>query len=183
MVCPPSSAPGSATLPEIETPRLRLRRLVADDAPQVRALLNEPSFLAHIGDRGVRSDEDARRYIEHGPQAMYERHGFGLWHVSLRDGGEFIGMCGLLRRDHLPAVDIGYALLPQFWGAGFAFEAASATLRQAAEKFRLPRVVAIVSPHNTGSIRLLEKLGMTYERQHLAPEGDEVALYGITLRA
>lgn len=183
MVFPPSSAPGSAILPEIETPRLRLRRLVADDAPQVRALLNEPSFLANIGDRGVRTDEDARRYIEQGPQAMYERHGFGLWHVSLRDSGEFIGLCGLLRRDSLPDADIGYALLPEFWGAGFAVEAASATLRHAAERFHLARVVAIVSPHNTASMRLLEKLGMKYERQHLAPEGDEVALYGITLRA
>lgn len=181
MVCRSSNDRGLAIPPEFETARLTLRRLVPADAPFVRELLNEPSFIANIGDRGVRTDEDARRYLLEGPQAMYERHGFGLWHLSLKETGEPIGMCGLLRRDSLPGVDIGYALLPRYWGAGLAFEAAAATLRHAAEKFRLPRVFAIVAAHNTASIRLLEKSGMRFERMHRAPEGDEVLLYGVDL--
>jgi RimJ/RimL family protein N-acetyltransferase len=158
-----------------------LRRLRFDDAPFLVKLLNEPSFLQNIGDRGVRNVEDAHRYLRDGPHAMYEEYGFGLWHVALRDGAP-VGMCGLLKRDNLPDVDLGYAFLPQFWGQGFAHEAAAATLRHGAQKFGLTRVVAVVSADNAGSIRVLEKLGMTFERMFTMREGEpDVRLYGRSL--
>ena len=171
-----------AILPELETPRLVLRRLELDDAPFVLRLLNEPSFIENIGDRGVRSIADAQRYLREGPLAMYERYGFGLWHTARKSDGAAVGMCGLLRRDNLPDVDIGYAYLPEFWGQGFAFEAAEATLRAAATSFGLKRVIGVVSEGNAGSIRVLEKLGMTFERMFpMNPGEPEVRLYGRAL--
>ena len=137
-----------AILPEFETQRLILRRLDFDDAPFVLRLLNEPSFIENIGDKGVRSLEDARGYLREGPMAMYERYGFGLWHVARKADGLGLGMCGLLRRDILPDVDIGYAYLPEAWGQGYAFEAAQATLRHAAGKFGLRRLIGVVSVGN-----------------------------------
>jgi RimJ/RimL family protein N-acetyltransferase len=96
------------------------------DAAFVVELLNDPSFLQHIGDKGVRTEADACRYLETGPLASYARHGFGLLRVGLRESGEPVGMCGLLKRDWLPDPDIGFALLPRFWRRGYALEAASA---------------------------------------------------------
>ena len=182
MDCRPSSARGLAILPELETERLTLRRLTLDDAPFVATLYNEPSFLANIGDRGVRNAEDAQRFLRDGPLAMYARHGFGLWHVSRRADGVAIGTCGLLKRDTLPDVDIGYAYFPAFWGQGYAFEAVAGTLRHAVRAFGLRRVVGVVSQGNTASIRVLEKAGMRYERMHaMDPDEPEVCLYAIDL--
>jgi RimJ/RimL family protein N-acetyltransferase len=171
-----------AILPELETARLSLRRLTADDAPFMVALYNEPSFLENIGDRGVRNVDDAQRFLRDGPLAMYARHGFGLWHVSRRADGVAIGLCGLLKRDTLPDVDIGYAFFPAFWGQGYAFEAVAATLAHAARAFGLQRVVAVVSRDNKGSIRVLEKAGMRFERMHaMEPNEPEVCLYALAL--
>ena len=181
MVCPHSSDRGLAIRPELETPRLILRRLEFADAPFLVKLLNEPSFIQNIGDRGVRSIADAHRYLHEGPMAMYDRFGFGLWHTATRDGVP-AGLCGLLKRDILPDVDVGYAFLPQFWGQGLAYEATSATLRHGAKKFGLRRVIGIVSEGNAGSIRVLEKLGLTFERMVVVREGEpEVRLYGRSL--
>lgn len=182
MVCRVSSGPALATLPELETARLTLRSLDFDDAPFLVGLLNQPSFLANIGDRGVRNIEDAHRYLREGPMAMYESFGFGLWHVARRQDGVPMGMCGLLKRDILPDVDLGYAFLPEFWGQGFAFEAAEATVRHAAKKFALRRVIGVVSEGNQGSIRVLEKLGMSFERMvSMRPDEPDVRLYGRSL--
>jgi [ribosomal protein S5]-alanine N-acetyltransferase len=182
MAFPPSSAPGLAILPELETPRLVLRRLEFTDAAFIARLLNEPSFLENIGDRGVRTEADAPRYLREGPMAMYAKYGFGLWHVSLKSDGTPIGMCGLLKRDTLPDADIGYAYFPEHWGKGYAFEAAEATLRHGADKFGLRRVIAVVSDGNAGSIRVLEKAGMQFERMHsMRPDEPDVRLYGRTL--
>jgi len=168
--------------PELETPRLSLRRFVFDDAPFVVELLNQPSFLQNIGDRGVRNVEDAHRYLRDGPMAMYEKFGFGLWRASRRSDGAFVGMCGLLKRDSLPDVDVGYAFLPEHWGQGYAFEAANATVGHGARKFGLGRIVGVVSDHNTASIRVLEKVGMRYERMvPLRPDEPEVRLYAVDL--
>lgn len=173
-----------AILPELQTERLTLRRLTFDDAPFLVLLLNQPSFLAQIGDRGVRTVDDARRYLRDGPMAMYERYGFGLWHVSRKTDGAAIGLCGLLRRDNLPDVDVGYALLPEFWGNGYALEAVSATLRHAAQKFGLERVIAVVSDGNVASTRVLEKAGLRFERKASLRAGEpEVLLYGRSLTA
>jgi ribosomal-protein-alanine N-acetyltransferase len=173
-----------AILPELETTRLTLRRLTVEDAPFLVRLLNQPSFLANIGDRGVRTIDDAHRYLRDGPLAMYERTGFGLWLLSRRSDGAAIGLCGLLRRENLPDVDVGYALLPEYWGNGFAFEAVSATLRHAAYKFALTRVIAVVSEGNAASIRVLEKAGLRYERSVTLQVGEpQVRLYGRSLTA
>ena len=171
-----------AILPEIETPRLILRRLQFDDAPFVIALLNEPSFIENIGDRGVRSVEDAHRYLREGPMAMYESYGFGLWHTARKSDGASVGMCGLLKRDILPDVDVGYAFFPAFWGQGFAQEATVATLQHASRKFGIKRVIGVVSEGNAGSMRVLEKLGMSFERMFSMREDEPpVRLYGRTL--
>ena len=156
----------------LETERLVLRRVTTDDAPFILELLNEPSFLEFIGDKGVRNLEDARNYILTGPVASYERFGFGLNLVLLKTDDTPIGMCGLLKRDSLPDVDVGYALRPAFWGKGYAFEAASAVLAHGRETFGLRRIVAIISPDNVGSKALLEKLGLRYE-ETLRLSGDK----------
>jgi RimJ/RimL family protein N-acetyltransferase len=171
-----------ATPPELETARLTLRRLEFDDAPFLVGLLNQPSFLANIGDRGVRDVDDAHRYLREGPMALYEKFGFGLWHVARRADGAAIGICGLLRRDILPDVDLGYAFVPEYWGQGYAFEAAQATLQHALRKFGLTRVIGVVSPGNHRSIRVLEKLGMSFERMvSMRPNEPDVRLYGRSL--
>ena len=170
-----------AILPELETSRLILRRLEFDDAEFIVRLLNEPSFIENIGDKGVRSIEDAHRYLREGPMAMYEKHGFGLWHTARKSDGSSIGMCGLLKRDNLPDVDIGYAFLPEYWGMGYAIEATEATMRHGASKFRLRRIIAVVSQGNAQSIRVLEKLGMTHEGMFaMRPDEPDVRLYGRT---
>ena len=163
----------------IETERLSLLYLAADDAPFILELVNQPSWLRFIGDKGVRTLDDARRYIAEGPQAMYARHGLGLYRVDLKPEGKPIGLCGLIRRDTLDDVDIGFAFLPDYWGRGYAHEAAAATMAYGRTVLRLPRIVAIVSPDNQASIRLLEKLGLRYERNlRLAEGADEVKLFG-----
>jgi RimJ/RimL family protein N-acetyltransferase len=148
----------------IETERLALRRLTADDAAFVRELVNEPSWIRFIGDRGVRTLEDARAYLEKGPLAMYRRHGFGLWVVEVRETGEATGLCGLIKRDALEDVDIGFAFLPRFWRRGYALESARAVLAYGRETLELQRIVAITSPDNDASIRLLEKIGLHFEQ-------------------
>lgn len=167
-----------AILPELETERLSLRRFRLEDAPHVVELLNQPSFLANIGDRGVRNVDDAHRYLREGPMAMYEKYGFGLWRVARRSDDVFVGMCGLLKRDILPAVDVGYAFLPEHWGQGYAFEAASATIELGARRFGLDRIIGVVSDHNAASIRVLEKAGLRFERMYpMHPGEPEVRLY------
>src|SRR5262245_8975490 len=147
----------------METPRLILRRLELGDAPFILELLNDPSFLRYIGDKGVRNLDDAREYIRTGPMASYERFGFGLFLTALREGGVPIGICGLLKRDSLEDVDVGFAFLPQYWSKGYAFESASAVLAYGRQELGLGRIVAITNPDNTASMRLLGKLGLQFE--------------------
>jgi RimJ/RimL family protein N-acetyltransferase len=162
----------------LETERLILRHFNPTDAPFILALLNEPSFLRYIGDKKVRTLDDARQYILNGPGASYERHGFGLYQVELKDSHTPIGMCGLLKREELPQPDIGFAFLPDFWNKGFAFEAAAAVLTDARERLQLNRILAIVNPDNEASIRLLQKLGLRFEGNlKLAADRDEIKLF------
>src|SRR4051812_35177350 len=166
----------------LETDRLRLRRLSVDDVDFILRLLNEPSFIQNIGDKGVRSIEDARAYILNGPIASYEKFSFGLYLVETKESGAPAGICGLLQRDVLEDVDIGYALVPEFWSRGYALEAASGVMSYASRELRLKRVVAITNPDNEGSIRLLEKLGFRYERMVRMTEGAaEIRLYAFEL--
>ena len=163
----------------LETNRLRLRKVSLEDANFILRLLNEPSFLQNIGDKGVRSLEDARAYISTGPIASYARFGFGLWMLETKDQEIPIGLCGLLKRDALEDVDIGYALLPEFWSKGYALESASAVVDYGRDKLRLKRLVAITSPDNESSIRLLEKIGFRFEKMvRLSENAPEIKLFG-----
>jgi len=153
-----------------ETPRLRLRYLSPDDAAFIVELLNQPEFIRNIGDREVRSLEDARRYIRSGTVTGYEQLGFGLYLVELQDGAIPIGICGLLKRDYLDDVDVGFALSERFRNRGYAFEAACAVMRYGQQVLGLGRIVAITSPDNHASIKLLRRLGLEFERNIRVPE-------------
>lgn len=161
----------------LETQRLVLRRLTLNDAEFIFRLVNDPSWLRFIGDKNVHDLDGARRYLREGPLDMYERFGFGLYRVEERETGTPAGMCGLIKRDTLPDADVGYAFLPEFRGKGYAFEAASAVLDHGHRVFGLTRILAIVSPDNAGSIRVLEKAGMKLERQMELRPGDPVKLF------
>lgn len=160
------------------TPRLRVRALTAADAAFIVTLLNEASFIRNIGDRGVRTVEDALAYLSGGPLASYARHGFGLCAVDLAADGRPIGICGLLQRDTLPAPDIGFAFLPQYWSRGYAYEAALAVTADAHTRLGLDTLLAIVNPDNGSSIRLLERLGFRFDRMfRLHDDGPELKLF------
>ena len=166
----------------LETERLFLRQLTTDDAGFILELLNDPAFIQNIGDRKVRTLEEACSYILNGPMKSYDKNGFGLYLVVLKETNESIGMCGLIRRDTLEDVDIGYALLPDFWAKGYAVEAARATKTYAKEVIGLKRIVAIVDPANAGSIRVLEKLGLRFETMvRLSADDIELKLFGVEL--
>ena len=152
-----------------ETQRLLLRQLELDDAAFILELLNEPSFLANIGDKGVRDLAGARQYISLGPRASYAEHGFGLFLVQLKADATPMGICGLIKREGLDAPDIGYAFLPRFWSQGYAIEAASAVMIYAQETLGLSRIVAITAPENHASIRVLNKLGLRFDRMIQLP--------------
>jgi RimJ/RimL family protein N-acetyltransferase len=162
----------------LRTTRLELRHLEPEDAAFVLDLFNQPSFVRNIGDRGIRDPDDARRYVREGPGASYARHGFGLWGVQPRAGGELLGICGLVRRDYLEDVDVGFAFLPQHWSRGYALESATAVLGHARDVLGIRRIAAIVSPGNSRSISVLERLGLRHER-NLVPPGaaGEVMLF------
>jgi RimJ/RimL family protein N-acetyltransferase len=156
----------------IETPRLRLRRVGAEDDAFILELLNEPAYIRNIGDRGLRTREDARRYIAERFVRSYDTHGFGLYVVEPRAGGEPLGISGLVKRDSLPDVDIGYAFLQRHWGRGYALEAARAVLRHAQHDLGLKRLVAITAPDNEGSMAVLRKIGLRFEKVLQLPEGE-----------
>jgi [ribosomal protein S5]-alanine N-acetyltransferase len=162
----------------VETGRLRLRELASVDAAFIVELLNDPDFMTYVGDRGVRTPEDARRYIASGPVASYSRHGFGLYVVELKTPAVAAGLCGLLRRDTHPDVEIGFALLPRFRRCGYTLEAARAVMRLALGPLGLTRIVALAAPGNLGSIRILEALGLAFERVvNFAEDGSESRLF------
>ena len=166
----------------LETERLILRRLSVDDGAFILGLLNDPAWLRFIGDKGVRNLEDARNYIVTGPMDMYARLGFGLYLTERKSDAAPIGICGLIKRDALEDVDIGFAFLPDFRGKGYAREAAAAVMEHARSAFGLGRLVAITSPGNEASIRLLEKLGLRFEATvSLAGDSYDVSLYATNL--
>jgi [ribosomal protein S5]-alanine N-acetyltransferase len=162
----------------IETEHLRLRLFTLEDDAFILELVNEPSFVRFIGDKRVRSLEDARRYIRTGPLESYTRHGFGMYVVNLKDGDIPIGMCGLLKREALKDADVGFAYLPRFQTRGYGFEAATAVLAYARHVLGLTRIAAIVKPENAVSIRLIEKLGLRLEgTARIADFGPEDQLF------
>jgi len=164
----------------IETDRLILCRLTTDDAAFILKLVNDAMFLRHIGDRGVKTLDDARKYILNGPVDSYERFGFGLYLTKLKDGDIPIGICGLLKRDSLEDVDVGFAFLPEYRRKGYAYESASAVLDHGKTILGLNRIIAVTSPDNNRSIKILKKIGLTYrEMIKLTPDEEECKLFGI----
>lgn len=162
----------------IETERLILRELSAEDAEFVLELINEPAWKKNIGDRGIRSAEGAREYILNGPAASYEKFGFGLWLVELKESNESIGICGLIKRETLEDVDIGFAFLERFWSKGYAVESALAVMDYGRDVIGLKRIVAITVPDNLGSIKVLEKIGMRFEKMiRTAQDAEEIKLF------
>lgn len=164
----------------LQTEHLNLRPFTLADAGHIVELLNQPSFIRFIGDRGVRTAAEAEKYLTDGPLKSYEQNGFGLWLVEEKVTHAFVGMCGLIKRPELEDVDIGYALLPEFWGHGLATEACAGVLAYARNHRQLKRLVAIVAPDNVASIRVLEKIGLTFERTMLWPQDkSELSVYAI----
>lgn len=147
----------------LKTDRLILRRLTIDDAEFIFALLNDPAWLRYIGDKNIKSIEDAASYIAKGPMVSYDRFGFGLYLVERKSDAAAIGICGLIQRDTLPDVDIGLAFLPDYRRQGYAFESSVAVLEHGRRDFGLKRIVALTAPDNDDSIRVLKKLGFQFE--------------------
>jgi len=163
----------------LETDRLLLRHFTLDDADFILRLVNDPAFIANIGDRGIRTRDDAATYLTDGPIASYAQHGHGLYLVALKESSEAIGICGLLKRIQFPDIDVGYAFLPEFWSRGFALESATAVVGHARDVLHVNRVIALVSPENARSIKLLEKLGFEFsELRQMRPDGPPTAIYG-----
>jgi ribosomal-protein-alanine N-acetyltransferase len=170
--------------PVLETPRLSLRHLTPADAPFMVELMNEQPYIENIGDRGVRTVADATRYIDEKYTTSYVRNGFGLYLVELMEIAAPIGICGLVKRELLDHPDLGFAYLQRFWSRGYATEAAGATLKHARESLMLPYIYGLVSPKNSRSIRLLERLGLRYVRSFVAAgQPLESHLYGADLKA
>lgn len=160
-------------MPALTTARLTLTPMSPADAPFMLGLLNEPAWLRSIGDRGIRTIDQAREYIEQGSVRSFAQRGFGSFLVRVKTAGIPIGVCGLYQRDYLPDPDIGFAFLPQFTGQGYALESAAATLAHGRTTLNLPRILAITTPANTASIRLLDKLGLRFDRLIRVPTRDE----------
>jgi len=163
----------------IETERLVLDEFSIEDAPFIFALLNTPSWIQAIGNRGVRTLADAQSYISDGALNSYKQHGFGPYLVKLKTNGLPIGLCGLFKRDLVDAPDIGFAFLPDYTGKGYGFESATAVMQYARDVLGLTRIVGITLPTNQYSIRLLEKLGLRFERRIcVRADGEESLLFG-----
>ena len=171
-------ADGRGTMTVATTPRLVLRRVTLADAPFLLKQLNEPSWLRNIGDKGARTLADVEQYIRNGPLEMYRKHGHGMYIIELAAGGQPVGMCGLVRRDGLPEPDIGFALLEEHFGKGYALEAATAVMELARETLGMKRVLAITTVSNDRSGRLLAKLGFREQGMvRLKPDAEELKLY------
>lgn len=157
-----------------ESARLSLREVREEDAPFILEVLTDPDFIINVGDRGVHDLAGARRYITDNLLASYRSHGLGLCLVELRASAQPLGICGLLRRDTHPDVEIGFAFVPRGRGSGYALEAARATMSFGQHSLGVTRVVALTAPHNRRSVQLLARLGFRHERRvRFAAEGPE----------
>ncbi len=166
----------------IETERLNLNAITVDDAELMLAIWNDPAFIRNVMDRGIRTVDEARDAVASGAAKLFEDFGYGPYSMQLKTDGQMIGICGLFRRENLEHPDIGFAVLPEWIGQGFAGEAAIAVRDYACDTLRLPALTAIVSPHNAPSIGLIEKLGMTFERMVTMPgDDDAIRLYSMAL--
>ena len=167
----------------LETERLNLRLLTSNDSAFIVELVNSPGWIKYIGDRNIKTIEQANHYLEEGPLKSYKEHGFGLLLVEDKVTKKSIGMCGLLKRNYLTHVDIGFAFLPSHIGKGFGHEAASATVLWAKDQINLHALCAITMPDNDASIKLLKKIGMEFQKSFTPPASEEVLhLYQISFQ-
>ena len=162
----------------LETERLLLREMTAKDAEFVLELLNTPKFIKYIGDRGVRSAEEAADFIENRYRQSYRDHGYGLYTVELRSGTP-IGICGFVRRDTLPDPDIGFSFLPEYEGQRFGYESAEAMIQYGRHVLDMDRILAITSLDNHGSVGLLNKLGFSEIDKIDTPNGETLRLFSL----
>ncbi|MET1254467.1 GNAT family N-acetyltransferase [Aliikangiella maris] len=158
-----------------KTARLIVREFNLEDAPFVFKLVNEPSWIENIGDKNIHNIDDAKNYLLNGPMKSYRENGFGLYLIELKTTGMPIGMCGLVKREGLDCPDVGYALMPEFWGLGLASEAAKATLDFAKEALSIERVLGVTSVENVGSIRVLEKIGLRFDQIIQLPGSEQLS--------
>jgi [ribosomal protein S5]-alanine N-acetyltransferase len=163
----------------IETKRLFLQEFTTEDSAFMLELLNTPDWIKFIGDRGVRTIEEAEQYLLNGYMKSYQTHGFGFYKVVIKGSNESIGICGIIKRDYLEDVDIGFAFLPQFVGKGYGFEAGRATLAYTFNTLKIKRVIAIVDPENVVSIGLIKRLGLAFEKMIQSDRGEELMLFSI----
>ena len=162
----------------IETERVVLRKFTIDDAAFMLEMLNTPTWLRFIGDRNVKTLEEAENYLLNGNIRSYQEYGFGFYVVVIKETQESIGICGIVKREGLEDVDIGFAFFQQFMGKGYVYEAGSATLNYALNDLKIKKIVAIVDPENVVSIALLKKIGLQFEKMiQLSPKGIELMLF------
>jgi len=179
---PERPAGQTGTPPILTTPRLRLVPFALDHSRFIVRLLNDAGFLRHVGDRKVRTEEQARAYLEAGPIGSFAKHGFGGLLVTRRADGEPLGMCGLFQRDVLDHPDLGYALVGGHTGLGYALEAATAVVADARDRLRLRKLLAITTPDHERSIRVLDALGFAFERKVRLPNDEaELNCYALAL--
>jgi [ribosomal protein S5]-alanine N-acetyltransferase len=163
----------------IETQRLLIRKFTVDDAAFMLELLNTPDWLRFIGDRNVRTLEQAEQYLVNGYMKSYHDYGFGFYVVVIKETQESIGICGIVKREGLEDVDIGFAFFQQFMGNGYGYESASAVLNYALNDLKIKRIVAIVDPKNVVSIALIKKIGLQFEKMiQISPKDIELMLFG-----
>lgn len=165
--------PGTVTKYILETERLSLREFTINDTAFIIELVNTPGWIEFIGDRNIKTIEQAKEYLQNGPIKSYELNGFGLSLVEIKTSKAAIGMCGIIKRDNLVNPDIGFAFLPEFTGKGFAFEMANATMNYAKDILKLPTIFAITIPSNERSIKLLKKIGLKFSRTFTFPDDVE----------
>ncbi len=167
----------------LETDRLTLHEMTLADAGLMLAIWNDPAFVRYVGDRGIRTIDEAEDAMRQGILRLYEEYGYGPYRMTLKDPGDAIGICGLFRRDSLDVPDIGYATLPDYCGRGYAFEAATAVIKHTGTALGIERLIAIISPDNAASIGLIGKLGFEFERMHRMPDADDdVSIYCKSLK-
>jgi RimJ/RimL family protein N-acetyltransferase len=162
----------------LSTERLFLRKFNLNDADFLIKLMNDKDWIRNIGDRGVHSIRDAEEYIRTRFLKSYDENGFGFYVIALKDSGQLIGTAGLVNREGLEHVDIGYGMLPEYRGKGYAFEATKAVYDYGYSELGLNKIIAIVNPDNQGSINLLKKLGLRFEKMIRLPDEDkEIELF------
>jgi [ribosomal protein S5]-alanine N-acetyltransferase len=164
-----------------ESKRVYLREFKKEDGEFIFQLVNMPSWIAYIGDRNIRSIQDAENYIEERLESSYKKNGYGLYAVVEKNEKEVIGMCGLVKRDYLPQPDIGFAMMESFQNMGYGRESAEIILKISREVFHLNKIYAIITPNNDRSINLVNKLNFTYEQTKTQEDTTELLVYSKTL--